>query len=315
MSAKADKGDRKREIEQSPMKKKFRDSAISSEELDSAIASRIELAFKEHQSTLNSVVNSAVRDAMDSVLIPALRELREDILATNKSVRELREEFEAIVTKTKQTRDRVDSVQAAADLTVTDLKDQLERLTEKMTDMEDRCRRNNVRLVGLPEGMEGPDAAVFLRANLSKWIPSLRGRDIEIDRAHRVYDGGRGSDRPRTLIFRVLRWHDQGRINHWARRGWSPGARARRGPVIGCGVDWLVIVPIAKAPPRPHLLALLFSGAFPYISFTFRVHLFYQSNAFILYLLLKTCVSIRWPLRPHSRVIWKWSCKRTIFDK
>ncbi len=97
MSTKAEKGDRKREIEQSPMKKKFRDSAISSEDLDNAIANRIELAFKEHQSTLNSVVNSAVRDAMDSVLIPALRELREDIQATNKSVKELREEFEAIV--------------------------------------------------------------------------------------------------------------------------------------------------------------------------------------------------------------------------
>ncbi len=65
MSTKADKGDRKREIEQSPMKKKFRDSAISSEDLDNAIANRIELAFKEHQSTLNSVVNSAVRDAME----------------------------------------------------------------------------------------------------------------------------------------------------------------------------------------------------------------------------------------------------------
>ncbi len=229
MSTKADKGDRKREIEQSPMKKKFRDSAISSEDLDNAIANRIELAFKEHQSTLNSVVNSAVRDAMDSVLIPALdssmssRELREDIQATNKSVKELREEFEAIVTKTKQTRDRVDSVQAAAredKRTVTDLKDQLERLTEKMTDMEDRSRRNNVRLVGLPEGMEGPDAAGFLRANLSKWIPSLRGRDIEIDRAHRVYDGGRGSDRPRTLIFRVLRWHDRSDILKGARQAY-----------------------------------------------------------------------------------------------
>ncbi len=69
MSAKADKGDRKREIEQ------------SSEDLDDAIANRIELAFKEQQSTLNSVVNLAVRDAMDSVLIPALRELREDIQA------------------------------------------------------------------------------------------------------------------------------------------------------------------------------------------------------------------------------------------
>ncbi len=68
MSAKADKGDRKREIEQSPMKRKFRDSAISREDLDDAIANRIELAFKEQQRTLNLVV----RDAMDSVLIPAL---------------------------------------------------------------------------------------------------------------------------------------------------------------------------------------------------------------------------------------------------
>ncbi len=140
MSAKADKGDRKREIEQLPMKKKFSDSAISREDLDDAIANRIELAFKEQQSTLNSVVNSAVRDAMDSVLIPALCELREDIQATNKSVKELREEFEAIATETKQTRDRVDSVQAAAREDrgkVMDLKNQLERLTEKMTDMED----------------------------------------------------------------------------------------------------------------------------------------------------------------------------------
>ncbi len=218
MSTKADKGDRKREIEQSPMKKKFRDSAISSEDLDNAIANRIELAFKEHQSTLNSVEISAAC----SVLIPALRELREDIQATNMSVKELREEFEAIATKTKQTRDRVDLFRQRREdkRTVTDLKDQLERLTEKMTDMEDRCRRNNVRLVGLPEGMEGPDAAVFLRANLSKWIPSLRGRDIEIDRAHRVYDGGRGSDRPRTLIFRVLRWHDRSDILKGARQAY-----------------------------------------------------------------------------------------------
>ncbi len=187
---------------------------------DDAIANRIELAFKEHQSTLNSVVNSAVRDAMDSMLIPALRELREDIQATNESVKELREEFEAIVTTAKQTHDRVDSVQADARedrRTVTDLRNQLERLTEKMTD---RCRRNNVRLVGLPEAAEGSDAAGFLRVNLSKWIPSLRGRDIEIDRAHRVYDGGRGSDRPRTLIFRVLRWHDRSDILKGARQAY-----------------------------------------------------------------------------------------------
>ncbi len=83
MSASADKGDRKREIEQSPMKKKFKDSTISREDLDDAIANSIKLALKEQQITLNSVVTSAVRDAV----IPALRELHEDIQATNNFVK------------------------------------------------------------------------------------------------------------------------------------------------------------------------------------------------------------------------------------
>ncbi len=223
MNTSAVKGDRKREIGQSPIKKKFRDSTISRENIDDAIANGIKLAFKEQQSTLDSVVTSAVRDAVDSVLILALRELREDIQATNKSVKELREELEAIATTAKQTHDRVDSVQADARedrRTVTDLRNQLERLTEKMTDMEDRSRRNNVRLVGLPEGMEGSNAAGFLRVNLSKWIPSLKGRNIEIDRANRVYDRGRGSDRLHTLIFHVLRWHDRSEILKGARQAY-----------------------------------------------------------------------------------------------
>ncbi len=167
---------------------------------------------------------STVRDAVDSVLTPALRELRADIQATNNSVKELRAELEALASTTMQTRDRVDSVQAAARedrRTVTDLRNQLERLTEKMTDTEDRSRRNNVRLVGLPEGAEGSDVAGFLRVNLSKWIPSLKGRNIEIDRAHRVYDGRKYSDRPRTLIFHVLRWHDRSEILKGARAGLS----------------------------------------------------------------------------------------------
>ncbi len=47
MSASADKGHRKREIEQSPMKKKFKDSTISREDLDDAIANSIKLALKQ----------------------------------------------------------------------------------------------------------------------------------------------------------------------------------------------------------------------------------------------------------------------------
>ncbi len=119
-------------------------------------------------------MTSAVRAAVDSVLIPALRKLREDIQATNNSVKEPREEFEAMAAAAMQTRDRVDSVQATTRedrSVIMDLRNQLERLAEKMTDMEDKSRRNNIRLVGLPEGMEGSDVAGFL-SNLSRWIPS-----------------------------------------------------------------------------------------------------------------------------------------------
>ncbi len=50
MNTSAVKGDRKREIGQSPIKKKFKDSTISREDIDDAIANGIKLAFKEQQS-------------------------------------------------------------------------------------------------------------------------------------------------------------------------------------------------------------------------------------------------------------------------
>ncbi len=99
MSTSVVKGDRKREIEQSPIKKKIKDSTISREDLDDAIANGIKLALKEQQSTLDSVVASTVRDAVDSVLTPALHELRADIQATNNSVKELRAELEALASR------------------------------------------------------------------------------------------------------------------------------------------------------------------------------------------------------------------------
>ncbi len=50
--------------------------------------------------------------------------------------------------------------------------------------------------------------------------PFLKDRNIEIDRAHRVHDGRKNSDRPRTLIFRVLRWHDRSEILKGARQAY-----------------------------------------------------------------------------------------------
>ncbi|ROI78114.1 hypothetical protein DPX16_0174 [Anabarilius grahami] len=79
MSTPAVKDNWKREIEQSPIKKKFKDSTISREDLDTDIANGIKLALKEQRSTLYWVVASTVREVIDSALIPALRDLHLDM--------------------------------------------------------------------------------------------------------------------------------------------------------------------------------------------------------------------------------------------
>lgn len=179
MDTSSTRDSRKREIAQSPLKKKFKDSSVTKEDLDEAIANGVKLALQEQQKSLDSVVASAVREAMDSILIPALRDLRTDLQKTNEVVNNVSGEIERVAAMAKRTQDRVDSVQAAARedrRSVIDLKKQLDLLTTKLTDLEDRGRRNNIRLVGLPEMLEGSDTVGYIKANLPKWIPSLEGR-------------------------------------------------------------------------------------------------------------------------------------------
>ena len=63
---------------------------------------------------------------------------------------------------------------------------QVKALTERADDMENRSRRNNLRLVGLSENEEGRDACTFLE----KWIPSVLGMKtstpLALERAHRI---------------------------------------------------------------------------------------------------------------------------------
>lgn len=96
---------------------------------------------------------------------------------------------------------------------------EVEILRQKLDDLENRSRRNNLRFVGFPEGCEGSDALAFLR----KVIPQMLNIDfqgvLEIDRAHRSL-ARRGPDGqpPRSIIARFLRFQDRERIAGAARK-------------------------------------------------------------------------------------------------
>uniref|UniRef100_H3A1Z5 L1 transposable element RRM domain-containing protein n=1 Tax=Latimeria chalumnae TaxID=7897 RepID=H3A1Z5_LATCH len=93
------------------------------------------------------------------------------------------------------------------------------KLLDKTDDLENRSRRCNLRLVGLPEGVEGKDPVAFLE----DWLPTfLNLPDMtdkpEIERVHHTFTlKPRDSERPRILLFIMLHFRDKELILQHAR--------------------------------------------------------------------------------------------------
>ena len=94
---------------------------------------------------------------------------------------------------------------SAVETSVAELRQENKMLRAKLSDLEGRSRRNNIRIVGVPEGEERGRPTEFV----SNLIPKLLGDDnftkpVVIDRAHRVQrpKPPEGS-RPRMIITRV----------------------------------------------------------------------------------------------------------------
>ncbi|KAJ1162360.1 hypothetical protein NDU88_002828 [Pleurodeles waltl] len=88
----------------------------------------------------------------------------------------------------------------------TDRDQELLYLRSKLTDLEDRSRRNNIRFLGFPEGIEGTDILSYLRDTLPKLADVTFDPPLKFQRAHRLgLKRQNGQDRPRPIIACFLR--------------------------------------------------------------------------------------------------------------
>lgn len=100
------------------------------------------------------------------------------------------------------------------------LTDSNAKLAAKAADLEGRSRRNNIRIIGLPESIEGPRPTAFF----SDLLFELFGRQVlqsppELDRAHRALSakpppGGK----PRAVIIRFHRYQARELVVREARK-------------------------------------------------------------------------------------------------
>ncbi|KAJ1176280.1 hypothetical protein NDU88_001562 [Pleurodeles waltl] len=83
---------------------------------------------------------------------------------------------------------------------------ELLHLHSRLSDREDRSRRNNIRLLGIPEGIEGTDILSYLRDMLPKLTNSTFDPPLEFQRAHRLSPKRQdGKGRPHPIIACMLR--------------------------------------------------------------------------------------------------------------
>lgn len=77
-------------------------------------------------------------------------------------------------------------------------------LKDKVADLEDRSRRNNLKLRGVPEAIQTDQLEQYAIRLFSTLVPTLSERDLAIDRIHRLPKPSfLAADTPRDVLLRI----------------------------------------------------------------------------------------------------------------
>lgn len=99
------------------------------------------------------------------------------------------------------------------------LEDEMSSLAAKLTDLEDRNRRNNIKFRGVPESVPPADLVPFLQRLIKSVLPEVTTHDLVIDRAHRLpKPKSIPESAPRDVIARIHFYHIKEELMQTARK-------------------------------------------------------------------------------------------------
>ena len=140
----------------------------------------------------------------------------QEIYGLKNEVNDLRKSLEFTQNKLEE---KVDNIEKRMEKLVSDIQENYEYqidpkyVQDKLTELEDRSRRNNIRIDGIKEakGETWNDCEEKVQDMFAQKL-GLDG--IEIELAHRVKRNNRDSntDRPRTIVVKLLRFKDKTKI-------------------------------------------------------------------------------------------------------
>lgn len=205
-SKSAKKAQEKRNVATSNTEK-VQDGGAKDEEMDV-----LSPAMTKAMATVTANISQVIETKFDSFL-EKIRDISKELHDTTKRVGEAEQRISAAEDASMETGKRVAYLEKV-----------VASLQERLDDQEDRGRRKNIRIIGLPESSEGSSAVQFMESWLPKAL-ALNTKDgkIKLERAHRVSGPTRrGPDSrrsyPRAMIVRFHHYNDRARVLEAARR-------------------------------------------------------------------------------------------------
>lgn len=132
--------------------------------------------------------------------------------AVKKSFADLQQDITANAKRLAEAEGRIGDTEDGLQSVKTEMTDAAKRiayLESKTEDMENRARRNNLRLVGLPESAEGTQPMIdYIQRMLPVWLGLDGTKSFTLERAHRTLARPR-PDQNRAVIIRFLRFQDR----------------------------------------------------------------------------------------------------------
>lgn len=167
---------------------------------------------ENHAVTELSVPMSALQAEMEKNWAAILRELNASLLPLNASLGDVHKKLDAfeprligMETCLSDHSDRLENLERRVDI----LEKEKRELLTKTEDLENRSRRKNLRIIGLPEGVEiGVGASAFVSRFLVEVLNDETFTNLpELERAHRALRARpSGDERPRPMYVRFLRY-------------------------------------------------------------------------------------------------------------
>ena len=153
------------------------------------------------------------------------------------------------------------------------------KLAAKTIDLESRSRRNNIRIIGLPESIEGPRPTSFFADLLAEVLGDQTLQSPpELDRAHRALTAKpQPGSRPRPVIIRLHRYQIKELIIREARK--RRGKLQYRGSPIQIFEDYAPEVAEERAKYRTVMTDLYNLALRPTLLFPARLQITLETGA------------------------------------